>query len=184
MDESRSDTFAATFLLKFVRWHGTLKVSWTHDPKNTLAMADGFGFNGKKQLEQTKWKVTVSFGSKTVGKGSRDGADGLDESPLFHLSSFSSHLVFSSISSSLSSSCLFSCLASSLFLSSLFSSLDLFFSSHVLSCLVSLSLSFSVSLCLCLRVVLCVVVLCGVCGVVFVVLCGECVVLLCVVTFF
>ena len=42
-------------------------------------MADGFGFNGKKQLEQTKWKVTVAPGSKTVGEGLRDGADGLDE---------------------------------------------------------------------------------------------------------
>ena len=42
-------------------------------------MADGFGFNGKKQIEQTKWKVTVARGSKTVGKGLRDGADGLDE---------------------------------------------------------------------------------------------------------
>ena len=42
-------------------------------------MADGFGLNGKKQLEQTKWKVTVALGSKTVGKGLRDGADGLDE---------------------------------------------------------------------------------------------------------
>ena len=38
------------------RWDGTLKV--------LLAMADGFGFNGKKQLEQTKWKVTVALGSK------------------------------------------------------------------------------------------------------------------------
>ena len=42
-------------------------------------MADGLGFNGKKQLEQTKWNVTVAPGSKTVGKGLRDGADGLDE---------------------------------------------------------------------------------------------------------
>ena len=42
-------------------------------------MADGFGFNGKKQLEQTKWKLTVAPGSKTVGKGSRDGADNLGE---------------------------------------------------------------------------------------------------------
>ena len=38
-----------------------MKVAWnaggfscTHDPKHTLAMADGFCFNGKKQLEQTK----------------------------------------------------------------------------------------------------------------------------------
>ena len=35
-------------------------------------MADGFGFSGKKQLEQTKWKVTVAPGSKTVGKSLRD----------------------------------------------------------------------------------------------------------------
>ena len=42
-------------------------------------MADGFGFNGKKELEQTKWRVSFPPGSKTVGKGLRDGADGLDE---------------------------------------------------------------------------------------------------------
>ena len=42
-------------------------------------MADGFGFNGKKQLEQTKSNVTVAPGSKTVCTGLRDGADGLDE---------------------------------------------------------------------------------------------------------
>ena len=42
-------------------------------------MADGIGFNGRKQLEQTKWNITVALGSKTVGKGLRDGADGLDE---------------------------------------------------------------------------------------------------------
>ena len=53
--------------------------SWTHDPKHRLAMADGFCFNGKKELEQTKWNVTVAIGSKTVGKGLRDGADSLDE---------------------------------------------------------------------------------------------------------
>ena len=46
----------------------------------TLAMADGFGFNGKmKQLEQTKWKVSVASGLKTVGTGLRDGPDNLDE---------------------------------------------------------------------------------------------------------
>ena len=37
--------------------------SWTHD---TQAMAEGFGFNGKKQLEQTKWNISVAPGSKTV----------------------------------------------------------------------------------------------------------------------
>ena len=42
-------------------------------------MAVGLGFNGKKQLEQTKWNVSVAPGSKTVGEGLRDGADGLDE---------------------------------------------------------------------------------------------------------
>ena len=66
------------FLHRKVGWKAE-GFSLTHDPKNTLAMADGFGFNGKKQLEQTKWKVTVAPGSKTVGKGLRDGADGLDE---------------------------------------------------------------------------------------------------------
>ena len=53
--------------------------SWTHDPKHTLAMVDGFGFNDKRQLEQTKWNVSVARGSRTVGKGLRDGADSLDE---------------------------------------------------------------------------------------------------------
>ena len=42
-------------------------------------LSDGFGFNGKKQLEQTKWKVTVALGSNTVCKGLRDGADCPDE---------------------------------------------------------------------------------------------------------
>ena len=31
-------------------------------------MADGFGFNCKKQLEQTKWNVTVALGSKNGGQ--------------------------------------------------------------------------------------------------------------------
>ena len=55
--------------LEFVhrRWHGTLKVSPGRTIRNTH-WADGFGFNGKKQLEQTKWEITVA-----------DGADGLDE---------------------------------------------------------------------------------------------------------
>ena len=66
------------FLHRKVGWNAE-GFSWTHDPKHTLAMADGFGFNGKKQLEQTKWKITVAPGSKTVGTGLRDGADGLDE---------------------------------------------------------------------------------------------------------
>ena len=57
------------FLHRKVGWNAE-GFSWTHDPKHTLAMADGLGYNGKKQLEQTKWKVR---------KGLRDGADGLDE---------------------------------------------------------------------------------------------------------
>ena len=54
------------FLHRKVGWNAE-GFSWTHDSKHTLAIADGFGFNGKKQLEQTKWKVTVAPGSKTVG---------------------------------------------------------------------------------------------------------------------
>ena len=65
------------FLHRKVAWNAE-GFSWTHDSKHTLAMADGFGFNGKKQPEQTKWNVIVALGSKTVGKGFRDGADGLD----------------------------------------------------------------------------------------------------------
>ena len=62
------------------KWHGTLNFfSWTHDPKHTLAMAEGFGFNGEKQLEQTTWNVSVALRSKTVGKSMRDCADCLDE---------------------------------------------------------------------------------------------------------
>ena len=66
------------FLHRKVGWNAE-GFSWTHDPRHTLGMADGFVFNGKKQLEQTKWKVTVALESKTGGKGLRDGADGLDE---------------------------------------------------------------------------------------------------------
>ena len=51
------------FLHRKVAWNAE-GFSWTHDPKHTLAMADGFGFNGKKQLEQTKWKVAVAPESK------------------------------------------------------------------------------------------------------------------------
>ena len=43
------------FLHRKMGWNAE-GFSWTHDPKHALAMADGFGFNGKKQLEQTKWK--------------------------------------------------------------------------------------------------------------------------------
>ena len=66
------------FLHRKVAWNAE-GFSCKHDPKHTLAMADGFGFNGKKQLEQTKWKVTGAPGSETVGKGLCDGADNLDE---------------------------------------------------------------------------------------------------------
>ena len=47
--------------------------------KHTVAMAETFGFDGKKQLKQTKWHVTVAPRSKTVGKGMRDGAGMLNE---------------------------------------------------------------------------------------------------------
>ena len=42
------------FLHRKVAWNAE-GFSWTHVPKHTLAMADAFGLNGKKQLEQTKW---------------------------------------------------------------------------------------------------------------------------------
>ena len=68
---------AVEFLHRKLVWNAE-GLFWTHDPKHILAMADRFDFNDKKQLEQTKWNITVAFGSKTVGKGLR-GADGLDE---------------------------------------------------------------------------------------------------------
>ena len=49
-----------------------------YDPTHTLALADGFGFVGKKQLEQTK-SIIVAPSSKTMNKGLHDGADVLDE---------------------------------------------------------------------------------------------------------
>ena len=51
---------------------------WIDDPKYTLALADEFGFVGKKQLVQTK-STLVAPGSKTMNKGWHDGADVLDE---------------------------------------------------------------------------------------------------------
>ena len=51
---------------------------WIYDPKHTLALANEFGFVGKKQLEQTK-SIFVTLGSKTMSKGSHDGADVFDE---------------------------------------------------------------------------------------------------------
>ena len=56
---------AVEILHKKVAWNAE-GFSWTHDPKHTLA--DGFGFNGKKQLGQTKLNASVAPGSKTVGK--------------------------------------------------------------------------------------------------------------------
>ena len=41
---------------------------WIYDPIHTLALADDFGFVGKKQLEQTK-SILVALGSKTMNKG-------------------------------------------------------------------------------------------------------------------
>ena len=40
---------------------------WIYDPTHTLALADEFGFVGKKQLEQTK-SIFVALGSKTMTK--------------------------------------------------------------------------------------------------------------------
>ena len=41
------------FLHRKVGWNAE-GFSWTHDSKHTLAVADGFVFNGKKQLEQNE----------------------------------------------------------------------------------------------------------------------------------
>ena len=51
---------------------------WIDDPKYTLALDDEFGFDGKKQLVQTK-NILVAPGSKTINEGLHDGADVLDE---------------------------------------------------------------------------------------------------------
>ena len=51
---------------------------WIYDPIHTLALADEFGFVGKKELEQTK-SILVALGSKTMKKGLHDGADVLEE---------------------------------------------------------------------------------------------------------
>ena len=51
---------------------------WIYDPTHTLALADDFGFDGKKQLEQTK-SILVEPGSKSTNKGLHNGADVLDE---------------------------------------------------------------------------------------------------------
>ena len=62
------------------------KVAWNaegfsgHTIRNThWQWLTGLVFNGKKQLEQTKWKVAVAPESKTVVKVCATGADGLDE---------------------------------------------------------------------------------------------------------
>ena len=46
---------------------------------HTLAMADGFVFNGKKQLEQAEWSVSVALRSETVGKGFARRCEQLDD---------------------------------------------------------------------------------------------------------
>ena len=51
---------------------------WIYDPTHTLALADEFGFVGKKQPEQKKC-ILVALGSKTMNRGLHDGADVLDE---------------------------------------------------------------------------------------------------------
>ena len=51
---------------------------WIDDPMHTLALADEFGFVGKKQLVQTK-SILVAPGSKKMDKSLHDGADVLDE---------------------------------------------------------------------------------------------------------
>ena len=43
------------FLHRKLGWNAE-GFSWTHDPKHTLAMVDGFGFNGKKQLRSNSSK--------------------------------------------------------------------------------------------------------------------------------
>ena len=58
---------AVEFLHRKVAWNAE-GFSLTHGPNHTLAMTGGFGFNSKKQLEQTQWNVSVAPGSKTVGK--------------------------------------------------------------------------------------------------------------------
>ena len=64
-------------LRRKVAWNAE-DFSWSYDPIHTLALADEFGFVGKKQLEQTK-NILVALGSKTMNKGLHNGADVLDE---------------------------------------------------------------------------------------------------------
>ena len=66
--------FAVEFLHRKVACN-TEGFSWTLDPKPHT----GHWLNGKKQVEQAKWHVSVAPRSKTVGKGWRDGADTLDD---------------------------------------------------------------------------------------------------------
>ena len=65
------------FMRRKMAWNAE-ELFWIYDPTHTLALADEFGFVGMKQLEQTK-SILVTPGSKTMNKGSHDGADGLDE---------------------------------------------------------------------------------------------------------
>ena len=51
---------------------------WIDDLRYTLALADEFGFVGKKQLVQTK-SILVAPGSKTMNKNLHDGAVVSDE---------------------------------------------------------------------------------------------------------
>ena len=51
---------------------------WIYNPIYTLALADEFGFVGKKRPEQTK-NILVALGWKTMNEGLHDGADVLDE---------------------------------------------------------------------------------------------------------
>ena len=47
---------AVEFLHRRVAWNAE-EFSWAYDPKHTMTMAEAFGFDGKKQLEQVKWHI-------------------------------------------------------------------------------------------------------------------------------
>ena len=57
---------AVEFLHRRVAWNAE-EFSWAYDPKHTMAMAEAFGFDGKKQLEQVKWHTQVALESKSGG---------------------------------------------------------------------------------------------------------------------
>ena len=65
------------FMRRKVAWN-VEDFFWIYDPIHTLDLADDFGFVGRKQLEQTK-SILLAPGSKTMNRGSHDGADVLDE---------------------------------------------------------------------------------------------------------